>query len=128
MRRRDFLKSVCSALAIALPATTSAASVSTLQRLAQPSLLAFLGNTDDIRTLGVRYLSQFAEESTPEQLVKAIFAQGRLTDRVPALVLSERLSALISEDFAHGHTLQLNGWILSRTEARQCALFSMVYS
>jgi len=128
MRRRDFLKSVCSALVIALPTTTFAASTSTLCRLAQPSLLSFLGATDDIRTLGQLYRCQFPDESTPGQLAQAILAQGRLTDSIPALLLSDRLSELISEDFARGHTLRLNGWILSHTEARQCALFSIVYA
>jgi len=125
MRRRGFLKSVCSALVITLPTTTLAASTATLQRLAQPSLLSFLGDSDEIRSLGLRYRELFPEESTPDHLVQAILAQERLTSALPQ---SDRLTALISKDFALGHTIQLNGWILSRTEARQCALFSMVYS
>jgi len=29
-------------------------------------------------------------------------------------------------DFARGRTVMLNGWVLSVTEARQCALFSLL--
>jgi hypothetical protein len=30
------------------------------------------------------------------------------------------------DDFEQGHTVVVNGWILSQTEARQCALFSLL--
>lgn len=33
----------------------------------------------------------------------------------------------IRDDFRQNQVLQLHGWLLSRTEARQCALFSVLY-
>jgi hypothetical protein len=34
-----------------------------------------------------------------------------------------RLDARVRGEFASGTTVQLNGWVLSRTEARLCALY-----
>jgi hypothetical protein len=36
------------------------------------------------------------------------------------------MSDLVRGDFAHGRTVIVDGWILSVTEARQCALFSLL--
>jgi hypothetical protein len=33
---------------------------------------------------------------------------------------------LIQRDFAEGRTVLLDGWVLSVTEARQCALYSLL--
>jgi hypothetical protein len=35
-------------------------------------------------------------------------------------------SSLVHDDFDAGRTVVLLGWILSATEARQCALFSLL--
>ena len=50
-------------------------------------------------------------------------------DRLPAglendaLRTLHRLDARVRGEFASGTTVQLNGWVLSRTEARLCALY-----
>jgi hypothetical protein len=36
--------------------------------------------------------------------------------------LLQRLDAQVRDDFASGTTIALDGWVLSRTEARLCAL------
>ncbi len=40
--------------------------------------------------------------------------------------VSINLDEIIGQDFAKGNTVQIQGWILSRTEARQYALFSLL--
>ena len=40
--------------------------------------------------------------------------------------LSGPISALVRRDFETGRTVLVNGWVLSVTEARQCALFSLL--
>ncbi|CAN0409332.1 unnamed protein product, partial [Laminaria digitata] len=42
--------------------------------------------------------------------------------------LKTSISKQVQADFAFGHTIQLNGWILSQTEAQQCALYSLTYA
>jgi len=41
-----------------------------------------------------------------------------------ALVASQ-LAKKIQQDFQQDKTVVVDGWVLSRTEARQCALFSL---
>ena len=38
--------------------------------------------------------------------------------------LEALLNQKIQQDFEAGRTVVVNGWVLSQTEARQCALFS----
>ncbi len=35
------------------------------------------------------------------------------------------MSEKVQADFDNGETVVVRGWVLSRTEARQCALFSL---
>lgn len=39
--------------------------------------------------------------------------------------LKNSLKSKVSEDFKTGNTILVDGWLLSRTEARQCAYLSM---
>jgi hypothetical protein len=34
----------------------------------------------------------------------------------------------VQDDFANGRTVIVNGWVLARTEARQCALFDALHA
>lgn len=49
--------------------------------------------------------------------------EGRL-DRESEAALRERLRARVRADFASGDIADTGGWILSRTEARLCALWA----
>jgi hypothetical protein len=62
------------------------------------------------------------EENNARVLADVILAPQPGT--VPA-ALSARLDQQVQDDFARGRTVNVNGWILSVTEARQCALYSM---
>ena len=37
-----------------------------------------------------------------------------------------QLAELVADDFARGPVVLVQGWVLSATEARQCALFSLL--
>jgi len=36
------------------------------------------------------------------------------------------IAAMVRRDFETGRTVLVNGWVLAATEARQCALFSLL--
>jgi hypothetical protein len=38
------------------------------------------------------------------------------------------VAALVDGDFAAAHVVVVNGWVLSVTEARQCALYSVLHA
>lgn len=122
MDRRQFLTvGGASAVALALPGAWCWAGPSPPQGvLAQPELLAMLGDPERVRALGRRYRSAIPEENSRETLIAAL---RRDFDSEP--LSRSRLRERIREDFAAGRTVQLKGWVLSVTEARQCALFSL---
>ncbi|HXG95638.1 MAG TPA: hypothetical protein VNJ06_00850 [Gemmatimonadales bacterium] len=106
MNRRDFLR--ISALGVAVltvPAREDAA--------AHPDLLAVLG-PERIRAIGVQY----------RRLVPA--ENDRLFLRAAILAPHPSIAATVRRDFETGRTVLVNGWVLAATEARQCALFSLL--
>ena len=78
------------------------------------------------RAVGEAYLRRAPEEADPVLLVNAICDRDRGLRQVLHHGDNGRLRAAINNrlrrDFAHGRTVMLDGWLLSRTEARLCAL------
>ncbi|HTI04540.1 MAG TPA: hypothetical protein VL549_04445 [Gemmatimonadales bacterium] len=99
MNRRDFLLGAASA--VALPGASG-----DLYTLAHPTLLAVLG-TDAVHAIGQAYRARVPTE--------------RERGRLAALVRAGH----VQSDFVAGRTVVIHGWVLSVTEARQCALFSL---
>jgi hypothetical protein len=91
--------------------------------VAQPALLGMLG-ADRVRELGVRYRQMVPEENREAALRGAITDGGRRGLRFP-WTSGPSLARQVRDDFAEGRTVLVNGWVLSATEARQCALFSL---
>lgn len=50
--------------------------------------------------------------------------QGKSRPAADNSRLFQELDRVIREDYATGKVLTINGWVLSQTEARQCALYS----
>ena len=93
-----------------------------LDAIAHPALLAALG-PDATRAIGGRYLAMNSYGMDAPSLRHAILASrpwiARLTGQSPSV------SELVNTDFTNGTTVVVDGWILSVTEARQCALFAL---
>ena len=87
---------------------------------------ALMYHPDTARALGQLYRRQHPEEDNPALLTRLALSGlaplGAGTQHPAAAELASRLEARVRDDFAHGLTVQLDGWILSRTEARLCAL------
>jgi len=92
--------------------------------LAHPDLLATLG-ADVVRAVGVRYREDVPAERDADALRAAILASRPWTTRLrPSR--GPRVADVVRDDFAAGRTVVVLGWILSATEARQCALYSLL--
>jgi len=89
--------------------------------LFQPQSLAKIWDTDTMNTIGLNYMLKVPKESRERTLVKRIMGKSKSE----AVNLSTTLEKQISNDFTAGNTVMVDGWILSVTEARQCALFSL---
>lgn len=124
INRRRFLQVAVAATAASLTGSAcirdSDQDASALARLA---LLDMLG-PERVRDLGVRYRAAVPTERTAPALRAAISGPEPQGLRLPWLSGSS-LRQRVRDDFAAGRTVIVNGWVLSATEARQCALYSL---
>jgi len=88
--------------------------------LAQPHSLASILELKDLKELGRAYRKQVPSESGARAIADVLLEE--LPD--DKLEFATALENLIKKDFDQGNTIEINGWILSKTEARQCALLS----
>lgn len=90
--------------------------------VAKPILLSNIWDTQIIVEIGELYQKQYPKENTEQKLVELLsedISMGK--DDISASITSR-----IEEDFKTGKIVTLDGWILSVTEGRQCALFSLI--
>jgi hypothetical protein len=126
MHRRLFLRAAAFGAASTLTGVACAAGaddVADLRGLARPALLDVL-DAGQVRAIGVRYRAMGPAERDPPALHAAIHGRHPLLVR---LLGAPRVAPadLVRRDFAEGRTVEVEGWILSVTEARQCALYSL---
>jgi hypothetical protein len=122
--RRQFLRftavGVLASLTAGACATSEAANA---RELAQPALLRMLG-AERVRELGVRYRQMVPAENR-EAALRAALSHGEPRGMGFPWSARPSMAQLVEDDFANGRTVLVNGWVLSATEARQCALFSL---
>lgn len=117
MKRRQFLQTSVAGGVLAFPGTALLTARS-IYATPPEGLQRLFGNVDQIRQLGDAYLSANPDERDV----------GVLQDLTVPADDSQRAADAICTDFAGGAVVQLDGWILSRTEARHCALYSLLTS
>jgi hypothetical protein len=124
MKRRRFLQTSTSLLAATAAARLSALTPPSISSaLTPPDLLGFVGNRDYIRQLGLTYRTRFPDEANAASLCSMLDVD---MSRLPDSRIRDQLDQLVLADFARGDTVLLDGWLLARTEARQCALCSLL--
>jgi hypothetical protein len=78
------------------------------------------------RRLGSLYVRQVPAEDDPHTLARLAIGAQQANDvdsiDLDGLSLRRRIDAQVRGDFVSGNTIRVDGWILSRTEARLCAL------
>jgi hypothetical protein len=122
--RRRFLQLIAGVAAVTLTTACDAGPSSESGALARPELLHALG-AERVRDLGRRYREMTASERDAASLEDAIRRSLPLGARLSANT-SAHVARLVHDDFEAGRTVVVSGWILSATEARQCALFSLL--
>lgn len=109
MKRRKFIVlTTAGAIASTLPFCHFSKNPTTLS---QPLFLSTITDIKTLNQIGNAYRKQTTAEADESTLTK-LLSTTAISD------------AHIQQDFASGQTLTINGWILSITEARQCALLS----
>jgi hypothetical protein len=93
-------------------------------------LSGLLGNPDSARAIGREYLKLVPDEADTERLVDLIAARvpggNAALTRASENELRQLIAAGMVGDFAGERTAELEGWVLSATEARLCALVALV--
>jgi hypothetical protein len=127
MKRRNFIAlTTLSAAAVSVPFLSCAGSTTEWEKkLATPQTLSRLTDENTIIAIGKTYGSLHTEEYTKEALADRLQKdnQGNIAVKDVEALLEKN----IYEDLDQGNTIVLNGWVLSKTEARQCALFSLTH-
>jgi len=94
--------------------------------LSQPRALQHLCDAETIRQIGKAYQKLVPGENE-EALIKLLTANVRQTidESTDSSLVNSVLEKKVRQDFQENKTTVVDGWILSVTEARQCALFSL---
>ena len=128
MRRRTFVwLSMAGLLAGGLPIAGYFRNKQVKNQLAHPLLLSGIFDEATLRQIGETYRGQNPGEQAEEVLEQKITEQFADTpfEGVHLGQIESLINSAIKADFAENRTVLVNGWVLSQTEARQCALFSM---
>ena len=75
-----------------------------------------------MEVIGEAYLNRYPAERSRSALLDAIQSRSGLLDTASGGPTPAALNKLVTEDFSTDDVVYLNGWALSRTEARLAAL------
>jgi hypothetical protein len=120
--RRRFLQLAATGMVASL--TTSACARDTSKdagALGKPALLEMLG-PERAREIGTQYRATVPRENTAASLRDAISSSKH---RQFPWIRGRSIEEQIHDDFVAGRIVVVSGWVLSETEARQCALYSL---
>ena len=132
MERRNFI--VCSVLTAATVSTpflkcTSSSDPALDKKLAIPQILSQLLDENGLMDIGKKYgtihPNEYSLKTLELQLKKSNEGNSFSSNTSPKEIYN-LLDKKIQNDFEANNIIILNGWILSLTEARQCALFSLM--
>jgi hypothetical protein len=130
MNRRTYCQLTSMAfLGIYIPLTGCSSPNSDIKdNLSLPYTLATISDPSTIEALGKEYLKMTPAENDANMLMDILLldADNNVIPRnADSLELKELLQQKVHSDFEGGNTVIVSGWVLSVTEARQCALFSL---
>lgn len=123
MQRRAFIHlSTYTALALALPFTEGCSpSPETIE--SRPFVFSKLADKKTIAEAGAAYRKQFPKENDKTILSNLLIGTNASQDKS---AIAKQLDDSVLNDFKTGKTVTAAGWVLSVTEARQCALYSIL--
>ena len=129
MKRSVFIKAVLAiAATAALPVLYNRSRTKgRTNSLSVPGVLGDFCDDNEIYKIGVQYRSMVPTESTKEKLTELLLAngKGKKNTSLSNAEIDKLLNKNITKEYSDYNTMVINGWIISPTEARQCALFSL---
>ena len=121
--RRHFLQLSAAGIVASLASSACARESDEAVR-ERPELADMLG-PERVREIGAHYRASVPRENTAAAL-RAAISDSESARSPLAWIRRRSMEQMIRDDFAAGRTVVVDGWVLSATEARHCALFSLV--
>ena len=130
MKRRKFIwLSGLGAVAVSLTSVSCRSRNHALDKtLAQPLFLSHVCDTKTLKDIGSSYRQKMNSKFSEEELANLLLTDTggkKIPETSDTLFVQTLLEQKIQKDFQTGNTVTVKGWVLSSTEARQCALFSL---
>lgn len=130
LSRRDMLRHLTyGGLMMSLPTSALARPAGDIPAPLISRLGRFFSNRESARLIGQRYLELTPSEANPERLMALICHSDENYTRLE-LADNEQLRAMLQDqqraDFALGRTITIDGWVLSETEVRLCAVAAII--
>ena len=127
MKRRDFIQlSAFTAAAISLPLLHSCGPASSQHIMSKPMFLSRLFDESSVKDAGKTYLQKNQGENDEKKLIGLLSDNSSIANSSDETFIHQYLDQKVKHDFETGATVLVKGWVLSVTEARQCALFSLI--
>jgi len=95
---------------------------------AQPLFFSHLVDAKTITEAGKAYRTANPKEDDKNALKTLLLTTNGLSPSSDDKAIRTMLDSSVNNDFKTGKVTTVNGWVLSLTEARQCALFSTLQS
>lgn len=92
----------------------------------EPALIRILGDEHLVKRIGNAYRRRYPGESSGDSLLGLLTGENLPEGRTGITIGNDKIDEMIRNDFRDGRIVIIEGWVLSRTEARQSALFSLV--
>lgn len=128
MKRRVFVKlSILGAGAMTISHLHCRSNETYNLLLSQPAFLSEICDEKTIAEIGNAYRISKPESAKRDWVVKALMTKHdgkKIAPQTNDDELEQIMSQKIQTDFKNENTVVVNGWVLSETEALQCALFS----
>ena len=129
MKRRSFiLLSATGLTALVLPSLgCNHVDATTAKILQLPNQLSHIVDAQTIRDIGNAYRKQLATDVDKDKLLNLLLTDdaGKAVSSSDTTLLKTVLNDKVKSDFEKGNTVTVKGWVLSETEARQCAVYSL---
>lgn len=89
------------------------------KKFSLPQLLSLILDEESVMAIGAKYNEKFPGESSERALARALFPDSENQSY-------DKLEEMTQADFSQGKMVVIDGWVLSKTEARQCALHHLL--
>ena len=128
MKRRTFMYLSAVAAAMGLPSLYSFKRYETSNiALSQPEYLSHICNENKLMEIGNAYKAKFPSESNTDQLLMLLLTDNtgkRFSQTSDLSKIKLFIDQKIRQEIESCKTVVVNGWVVSVTEARQCALLT----